>query len=96
MVELPPSHSDPRCCHRATTFSSAARPLIDPSRDLVAIHHPSHACCFSSLFQDLSDGGWPIEVTVYDAFGIAAGGSGSAAGLLHPFTPRGRVGYMMM
>jgi glycine/D-amino acid oxidase-like deaminating enzyme len=33
----------------------------------------------------------PIELTLFDAYGIAAGGSGAAAGLLHPFTPRGKV-----
>lgn len=33
----------------------------------------------------------PVHVTVYDAVGIGAGGSGAAAGLLHPFTPTGKV-----
>jgi hypothetical protein len=33
----------------------------------------------------------PVRVTVYDAVGIGAGGSGAAAGLLHPFAPTGKV-----
>ncbi|KAG1668890.1 hypothetical protein FOA52_016059 [Chlamydomonas sp. UWO 241] len=33
----------------------------------------------------------PIELVVIDAHGIAAGGSGSAAGLLHPYSPRGKM-----
>lgn len=33
----------------------------------------------------------PVHVTVYDAVGIGAGGSGAAAGLLHPFAPTGKV-----
>ena len=33
----------------------------------------------------------PIRIRLYDAFGIGAGGSGVAAGLLHPYTPRGKV-----
>lgn len=33
----------------------------------------------------------PIHVEVYDAYGLAAGGSGAAAGLLHPYTPKGKV-----
>lgn len=32
-----------------------------------------------------------IHVDVYDSVGIAAGGSGAAAGLLHPLTPRGKL-----
>jgi hypothetical protein len=33
----------------------------------------------------------PMEVTVFDVGGIGAGGSGAAAGLLHPFSPNGKV-----
>lgn len=32
-----------------------------------------------------------MSVVVFDAVGIAAGGSGSAAGLVHPFSPKGKV-----
>jgi hypothetical protein len=41
--------------------------------------------------QDAAPPGRPVEVTVVDAVGIGAGGSGAAAGLLHPFTPKGKV-----
>ncbi|GLI63662.1 hypothetical protein VaNZ11_006699 [Volvox africanus] len=33
----------------------------------------------------------PVVVDLYDAAGIAAGGSGAAAGLLHPYNPRGKL-----
>ncbi|GAX84021.1 hypothetical protein CEUSTIGMA_g11446.t1 [Chlamydomonas eustigma] len=38
-----------------------------------------------------SDPGHAIEVVIYDAVGVAAGGSGSAAGLLHALTPKGKL-----
>lgn len=41
--------------------------------------------------QKQSPRGAPVRVTVYDAVGIGAGGSGAAAGLLHPFAPTGKV-----
>ncbi|GIL65442.1 hypothetical protein Vafri_19192 [Volvox africanus] len=33
----------------------------------------------------------PVVIDLYDAAGIAAGGSGAAAGLLHPYNPRGKL-----
>ena len=33
----------------------------------------------------------PVHVEVWDAHGIAAGASGAAAGLLHPYTPKGKA-----
>ncbi|GIL65444.1 hypothetical protein Vafri_19192 [Volvox africanus] len=33
----------------------------------------------------------PVVIDLYDAAGIAAGGSGAAAGLLHPYNPRAAV-----
>jgi len=33
----------------------------------------------------------PIQVELFDAYGLGAGGSGAAAGLLHPYTPRGKL-----
>jgi hypothetical protein len=44
-----------------------------------------------SVVQKQSSRQVPIRVTVYDAVGIGAGGSGAAAGLLHPFAPTGKV-----
>lgn len=35
--------------------------------------------------------GRPVQVHLYDVSGLGAGGSGAAAGLLHPFTPKGKV-----
>lgn len=35
--------------------------------------------------------GRAMQLTLYDAVGLGAGGSGAAAGLLHPYTPRGKV-----
>lgn len=32
-----------------------------------------------------------VALHLYDAHGLGAGGSGAAAGLLHPYTPRGKV-----
>jgi glycine/D-amino acid oxidase-like deaminating enzyme len=44
-----------------------------------------------SVVQKQSSRQAPVRVTVYDAVGIGAGGSGAAAGLLHPFAPTGKV-----
>jgi glycine/D-amino acid oxidase-like deaminating enzyme len=33
----------------------------------------------------------PIQIELFDAHGLGAGGSGAAAGLLHPYTPRGKL-----
>jgi glycine/D-amino acid oxidase-like deaminating enzyme len=41
--------------------------------------------------QKQSSPGHAVHVTLIDAVGIGAGGSGAAAGLLHPFTPKGKV-----
>ncbi|KAF6266139.1 hypothetical protein COO60DRAFT_644965 [Scenedesmus sp. NREL 46B-D3] len=38
-----------------------------------------------------SSPGNAVHVTVVDAVGIGAGGSGAAAGLLHPFSPKGKL-----
>eukprot|EP00198_Chlamydomonas_reinhardtii_P010373 XP_001699710.1 FAD-dependent oxidoreductase [Chlamydomonas reinhardtii] len=35
--------------------------------------------------------GRSVHLHLYDAAGIAAGGSGAAAGLLHPYSPRGKL-----
>lgn len=35
--------------------------------------------------------GTPMQLQLIDAVGLGAGGSGAAAGLLHPYTPRGKV-----
>ena len=35
--------------------------------------------------------GVAAHVWLYDAYGIGEGASGAAAGLLHPFTPRGKL-----
>ncbi|KAG2484622.1 hypothetical protein HYH03_016576 [Edaphochlamys debaryana] len=35
--------------------------------------------------------GRPLHLHLYDAAGIAAGGSGAAAGMLHPYSPRGKL-----
>ena len=39
----------------------------------------------------MTGGSRPTTVDLYDAAGLAGGGSGAAAGLLHPYTPRGKV-----
>eukprot|EP00775_Hariotina_reticulata_P006660 gene6660-6884_t len=41
--------------------------------------------------QKQSEAGQAVHVTVVDAVGIGAGGSGAAAGLLHPYTPKGKL-----
>ncbi len=45
-----------------------------------------------TVMQDLCKHLGAVQVHVFDGTGIGAGGSGAAAGLLHPFTPRGKVG----
>jgi glycine/D-amino acid oxidase-like deaminating enzyme len=36
----------------------------------------------------------PVQLELFDAFGLGAGGSGAAAGLLHPFTAKGKLLWM--
>ena len=35
--------------------------------------------------------GQAVQLELFDVAGLAAGGSGAAGGLLHPYTPKGRV-----
>lgn len=35
-----------------------------------------------------------IDIDLLDVAGIAGGASGAAAGLLHPFSPKGKVGHL--
>ena len=44
--------------------------------------------------QALSDASEQVHVSVIDSHGIGSGASGAAAGLLHPFTPRGGISWM--
>jgi hypothetical protein len=41
--------------------------------------------------QEQADPGTSVHVTVLDAFGMGKGGSGAAAGLLHPYNPKGKL-----
>lgn len=43
------------------------------------------------LYKASQEGRKGFHVDLFDAYGIAAGASGAAAGLLHPYTPRGKV-----
>lgn len=36
----------------------------------------------------------PVQLHLFDAYGLGAGGSGAAAGLLHPYTARGKVSLL--
>ncbi len=36
----------------------------------------------------------PVDVHLFDGAGLAGGASGAAAGLLHPFSPKGKVRYL--
>ena len=38
----------------------------------------------------------PVSVTLYDGAGLCGGASRAAAGLLHPFSPRGRVRHQVV
>ncbi len=35
----------------------------------------------------------PVSIHLFDGAGIAGGASGAAAGLLHPYSPKGKVSY---
>lgn len=37
----------------------------------------------------------PVSLHLYDMAGIAGGASQAAAGLLHPFSPRGKVNHFL-
>jgi hypothetical protein len=61
---------------------------MESTRAIASRNEGAHA---RTLPQDAAPPGRPVEVTVVDAVGIGAGGSGAAAGLLHAFTPKGKV-----
>jgi hypothetical protein len=46
---------------------------------------------WAAFTQDKAPADRIVEVHVFDAVGIGAGGSGAAAGLLHPFSPNGKA-----
>lgn len=35
-----------------------------------------------------------VQITVYDVHGLGGGASGAAAGLLHPFSPKGKLTWL--
>ena len=37
-----------------------------------------------------------VQITVYDVHGLGGGASGTAAGLLHPFSPKGKLTWLGM
>lgn len=38
----------------------------------------------------------PVSVHLFDGAGIAGGASGAAAGLLHPYSPKGKVTFNLL
>lgn len=52
---------------------------------------PLFVSCTCNPPQRLAPPGRAVVLHLYEAAGIAAGGSGAAAGLLHPYSPRGKV-----
>ena len=50
---------------------------------------PVNAACMRNQKHASADS--PVSVDLYDCEGLGGGGSGAAGGLLHPFTPRGKV-----
>jgi glycine/D-amino acid oxidase-like deaminating enzyme len=46
------------------------------------------------MLQRTASPGVRTTVTVYDACGLGQGASGAAAGLLHPFSPKGKLAWM--
>lgn len=65
--------------------------LLAAAPDGHGLCHGPHRRHSTRHTQDAAPAG-PVEVTVFDAAGIGAGGSGAAAGLLHALTPKGKVG----
>lgn len=51
-------------------------------------HKPNADTCLQKQYPAHSG---PVVVHLIDAEGLCAGGSGAAAGLLHPTTPKGKV-----
>ena len=49
------------------------------------------ATAWHLLARARSGGSAPLHLDLYEAHGLGAGGSGAAAGLLHPYSPRGKV-----
>ena len=46
----------------------------------------------ATVWHLLAHASTPLRVHLFDGAGIAGGASGAAAGLLHPFSPKGKVG----
>jgi hypothetical protein len=74
---------------------SAAIQLALPAYHLTARDNSSMDTEPQSLIlQEMCSADCRVQVTVIDAHGIGNGGSGAAAGLLHPCTPKGQIAWL--
>jgi hypothetical protein len=75
-------------CQEFTHATSSQRPMMRAAinSDMVAITLSITPCALQQASKRR-----PVEVHLYDMQYISAGASGAAAGLLHPFNPKGKV-----
>lgn len=94
-LSLPLAASRAAACVAAAAGPGAtafAAPLPDRHYAIVGAGLAGLATAYHLL--SLQTGSGAVHVTVFDAVGVGAGGSGAAAGLLHAFTPKGKVRHL--
>lgn len=84
-----------RRLHRAAAATAATEPATGqqcaPQRVAVIGGGFAGLAVSWHLLAAAQQQGTPMQLQLFDAVGLGAGGSGAAAGLLHPYTPRGKV-----
>jgi hypothetical protein len=75
----------------ARSAAPPARPAARPAGHPAGQLGPSAPCLLPPQDQAGAHPGRPVQLELLDAVGLGGGGSGAAAGLLHPYTPKGKV-----
>ena len=82
---------DGRSSRRAAVRASSSSSASSAKKVCVVGAGFAGASTAFHLLERANDAGASVDVTLMDEIGIAGGASGVAAGLLHPYTPRGKT-----
>jgi hypothetical protein len=68
-------------------------PVLVASGTALAVGDAAFPCVTGANLQKQAKPQDCVKITVFDSHGLGSGGSGAAAGLLHPFTPKGAIAW---